>query len=331
MEDDLQADKYDLFVLSLARCGTNFISRCLDSHPDINPLGYTRNEIITRHNRVDIFRKNRLSYYHLHVVNNLCYWEKIKKIITRKFFLYSVRNPLDLALSYYNFCILQHHFGYRKIKPIADEILLHRDFIIRQNTISIGMSLEREFSYSKCIAFSSLKLEQAQKTMNDISSWLNIKEHDIKDISAKAESSLSIVLSYIPMNLEINGKLIQIYFSELSEGPATSGLPKHIFREYIKFVTLESVSFGKIYGFIDREFLWSLGNFSSVDECMDELFFKVNAESMRWLEGALNIVHAARNEYLDRIPKNIEKKISSYYKPYIKQLSIRHPNVIEEW
>lgn len=331
METDLQVDRYDLFVLSLARSGTNFISRCLDSHPDINPLGYTRNEVITRHNRVDLFIDNRLSYYHLHVVNNLCYWERIKKIITRKFFLYSVRNPLDLAFSYYNFCILQHHFGYRKTKPVVDEILLHRDFIIRQNAIAIGMSLEREFSYSKCIGFSSLRLEQAQKTMNGISSWLNIKEHNINDISAKAESSLSIVLSYIPMNLEVNGKRVQVYFSELEEGPAASGLPKHIFRKYIKFVTFESISFGKVYGFIDREFLLSLGDFGSSDEYMDELFYKITSESPRWLEGALNIVHAARNEYIDGIPKHLEKKISSYYKPYIKQLSIRHPNVIEEW
>ncbi|MDM5138392.1 sulfotransferase [Aeromonas bestiarum] len=331
MEADLQVDRYDLFVLSLARSGTNFISRCLDSHPDINPLGYTRNEVITRHNRVDIFRGNRLSYYHLHVVNNLCYWERIKKIITRKFFLYSVRNPLDLALSYYNFCILQYHFGYRKTKPVVDDILLHRDFIIRQNTIAIGMSLEREFSYSKCIGFSSLRLERAQKTMNDISSWLNIEAHDINDISTKAESSLSIVLSYIPMNLEVKERKVQIYFSELEDGPAASGLPKHIFRKYIKLINVESINFGKVYGFIDSELLLSLGDMIFFDEYVIELCSKIKAELPGWLAGALDIVHAARNEYIDRIPKHVENEISSYYNPYIKQLSIHHPNVIEEW
>ena len=324
-------DKYDLFVMSLARCGTNFISRCLDNHPQINPLGYTRNEIITRHHRVDIFNNGNLSYYHLHVVNNFCYWETIKRIITRKYFLYSVRNPLDLAISYYNFCLLQYHFGYRKERPVVDEILLHRDFIIRQNSIAIGMSLEHEFRNTMCIGFSSLKIDRAQETMNKISLWLNVQQHDINDISIKAESSLSIVLSFIPMNIKIKDKLVQIYFSELEAGPAVSGLPKHIFRRYIKIINVDSMAFGKIYGFIDHDFLFSLGDIISFQEHMGELCSKINRELEGWLAGAIDIVHAARSEYINDIPKHVEQKISSYYNPYIKKLSIRHPNVIDEW
>ena len=326
----VSVDKYDLFVMSLARCGTNFISRCLNGHPHINPLDYTRNEIVTRHHRVDIFNNHRLSYYHLHVVNHLCQWDVFSKILTKKFFLYTVRNPLDLAVSYYNFSILQYYYGYRVQRPSLDSILLSRDFLVRQNSIAIGLSLERKFHHSKCIGFSSLRLSKAQDTMNDISHWLGIESYSIDALSKQAESSLSLVLSFIPMTLIVLAKPVQIFFCEHEKGPATSGFVKHIFRKYIKIVEVQMPGYDKLYGFIDKDFFTSIAE-DKLNDILAELSNVVELHFECWIEKPLSILNLARSEYIDRIPTSISKQILDYYHPYVSRLKEKHENILNEW
>lgn len=330
MDAKVHVDKYDLFVMSLARCGTNFISRCLNGHPHINPLDYTRNEILTRHHRVDIFNNHRLSYYHLHVVNHLCQWDVFSQILTKKFFLYTVRNPLDLAVSYYNFSILQYYYGYRVQRPSLDSILLSRDFLVRQNSIAIGLSLARKFHRSKCIGFSSLRLNKAQDTMNDISHWLGIDSYNIDNLSKQAESSLSLVLSYIPMTLIVFAKPVQIFFCEHEEGPATSGFVKHIFRKYIKVVDVDICGHNKLYGFVDRDFFAGIAS-NELESMVDELGCKIEKSFKEWINIPFSMLNSARSEYIENIPSNIANEILNYYKPYISQLDKSHPNILDEW
>ncbi|HDT5892326.1 sulfotransferase domain-containing protein [Aeromonas hydrophila] len=330
MDAKKHVDKYDLFVMSLARCGTNFISRCLNGHPYINPLDYTRNEIVTRHHRVDIFNNHRLSYYHLHVVNHLSHWDLFSKILTKKHFLYTVRNPLDLAVSFYNFSLLQYYYGYRVQRPSLDSILLSRDFLVRQNSIAIGLSLESEFHHSKCIGFSSLRLDKAQNTINDISHWLGIESYNIDDLSKQIESSLSLVLSFIPMTLMVYSKPVQIFFCEHEGGPATSGFVKHIFRRYIKVVDVDFCEYNKLYGFVDSDFFASIAA-HELDSVLYELGYKIRTEFKEWIEMPLSMLHSAQSEYIERLPKSIEIKIINYYKPYVSQLDKSHPNILDEW
>lgn len=326
----VSVDKYDLFVMSLARCGTNFISRCLDSHPQINPLGYTRNEIITRHHRVDIFNNGKLSYYHLHVVNNFCYWDVFSQFLTKKFFLYTIRNPLELAVSFYNFKILYYHIGCEKQKPHFERILLERDFLVRQNSIAIGLSLESQFLSTKCIGFSSLKLDNAQNTIHDISSWLGIEHVNIESLSSKSESPLSVVLSLIPFNLVVASMQVQIYFCELESGPAISGLPRHILRKYIKIIEVQTPEYGTLYGFIDKDFFASIAEDELID-ILDELSSDVELHFESWIEKPLSILNLARSEYIERIPKSISKQILDYYHPYVSLLKEKHANILNEW
>lgn len=323
-------DKYDLFVMSLARCGTNFISRCLDNHPQINPLGYTRNEIITRHHRVDTFNNGKLSYYHLHVVNNFCYWDVFSKFLTKKFFLYTIRNPLELAVSFYNFKMLYYHIGCEGEKPHLERVLLSRDFLVRQNSIAIGLSLESKFLSTKCIGFSSLKLNKAQDTIHDISSWLGIERVNIESLSSKSESSLSVVLSLIPFDLVVASMQVQIYFCELESGPAASGLPRHILRKYIKIVEVQMPGYDKLYGFIDKDFFASIAE-DRLNDILAELSNAVELHFERWIEKPLSILSLARSKYIERIPTSISKQILDYYHPYVSLLKEKHENILNEW
>ena len=45
----------------------------------------------------------------------------------------------------------------------------------------------------------------------------------------------------------------------------------------------------------------------------------------------LSMLNSARSEYIESIPKSIENKILSYYKPYVSQLDKSHPNISDEW